>query len=89
VYRSGLEIDGRSFDVTYRPIAGGVEDFVYFHARPGREQLSYDVDLTRVAGLRLVEDVVELLDSSGAPRLRMRPDTPVPACRHRSREVRE
>jgi hypothetical protein len=72
VYRGALHQGGRAFDVIYRLIPGGVEDFVFFHKRPGVERVSYAVDVSEVAGLRLVENVLEFLDADGAPRLRMR-----------------
>ncbi len=48
-----------------------IEDFVALPERPANESLTYDVDVTGVAGVRFVDGVVELLDPSGAPRLRM------------------
>jgi hypothetical protein len=59
-------------DVFTRVTRGEVEDFVVFEARPAREELVYEVDVSRAAGLRLVSGVLELLDSGGAPRLRVR-----------------
>jgi MYXO-CTERM domain-containing protein len=60
-------------DVVHRPSAEGTEDFVVFESRPAREQLEYDVDVSRVAGLRLVENVLEFIDHDGTPVLRMSP----------------
>ncbi len=65
-----------------RPTSGGIEDFVRIQ-RPRRASagdndsgeravVSYEVRLDGVAGLRLVSNVLEFLDSLGAPRLRMR-----------------
>jgi hypothetical protein len=51
----------------------GVEDFVAFDARPADESIAYAVDVSRVAGLRLVGGQLELLDPGGAPRLRVAP----------------
>jgi hypothetical protein len=59
-------------DLEYRPVAGGVEDLVTFQTRPERERVVYDVVFDGVSGLRLVDDVLELLDGTGAPRLRVR-----------------
>lgn len=51
----------------------GTEDFVRFESRPDREEIVYDVDVSRVPGLRLVENTLELLDRDGVPRLRVAP----------------
>jgi hypothetical protein len=55
------------------PIEGGLEDLVHLPTRPEREELSYELDLTDVAGLRLLAGALELLDERGAPRLRAAP----------------
>lgn len=47
-----------------------VEDFVTLRTRPAEERLRYALDLPPGAGLRLVGDVLEVLDHAGAPRLR-------------------
>jgi len=60
-------------DVVQLSGADGIEDFVLFEARPAREQIRYQVDLEQVAGLRLVENSLELLDQDGSPRLRVAP----------------
>ncbi len=60
-------------DVIHRPSAEGTEDFVVFEERPAREELVYRVDMRKVAGLRLVESALEMLDEGGAPRLRVAP----------------
>jgi hypothetical protein len=60
-------------DVLQRVHAQGTEDYVVFEERPTREELVYDVDVSRVAGLRLVENTLEFLDAGGAPRLRVAP----------------
>jgi hypothetical protein len=49
----------------------GVEDFVSFSTKPAREEVRYSVDVARVAGLRLIENSLELLDAQGSPRLRV------------------
>lgn len=72
---------GRIGDVTVYGDSGivqrtgsfGVEDFVDFEARPSREEVDYTLDVSRVAGLRLLGGTLEVLDSSGTPRLRMDP----------------
>jgi hypothetical protein len=69
LYRGAL--DGA--DVLHRVHAEGTEDFVVFETPPSHEEISYDVDVSRVAGLRLVANRLELLDDAGAPRLRVSP----------------
>lgn len=49
----------------------GVEDFVFFDRAPAREELVYRLDVSHVAGLRLVRGSLELLDQRGAPRVRV------------------
>ncbi len=51
----------------------GAEDFVAFMRKPRDERLVYRVELTRGAGARFVGRTFELLDATGAPRLRMAP----------------
>ena len=60
-------------DVLHRVHAEGTEDYVVFEQRPAKEEVAYDVDVSRVAGLRLVSNTLELLDAAGAPRLRVAP----------------
>ncbi len=68
VYR-GSALGG--FDVAHRPTAVGTEDYVVVD-RPTARSIAYRVGLVRgIAGLRLVEGVLELVDGDGAPRLRM------------------
>lgn len=78
--RPGTDVGGiRAFggagphgsDVFMRRTAAGVEDFVAFDRPPSRAALRYSVDVSHVAGLRLVDDVLEFVDAGGAPRLRM------------------
>jgi len=58
----------------HRPIADGTEDYLAFDTRPAQSEVSYGIALrTGVAGLRLVANTLELLDKSGAPRLRVSP----------------
>jgi hypothetical protein len=52
----------------------GVEDYVAFDARPASPSIAYDVALgSKVAGLRLVGNQLEMLDAGGTPRLRVAP----------------
>jgi len=69
IYRGAL----RGADVAIVPRAEGFEDFVFFDTKPDDESLVYDLDVSRVAGLRRVGQALELLDPSGAPRLRALP----------------
>lgn len=58
-------------DVVHRVTPHGTEDYVTFEAPPKAPELHYTLDLgPTVAGLRLVGNVLELVDDSGAPRLR-------------------
>jgi hypothetical protein len=58
-------------DVIHRVTGEGTEDFVLFERRPEKESLAYDVDVSEVAGLRLVSNTLELLDREGTPALRV------------------
>ena len=58
-------------DVSVAPSLVGAEDFVSFAEKPPREELVYTADVSRAAGLRLVGNVLELVDAAGRPRLRM------------------
>lgn len=58
-------------DWIHRVHAEGSEDFVVFESRPASEEISYEVDVRRIAGLRLVSNVLEFLDEGGTPRLRV------------------
>jgi hypothetical protein len=69
IYRGALA----GADVLHRVHAEGTEDFVVFEARPEREELSYSVDVSKVAGLRLVSNTLEFLDPTGTPLLRIAP----------------
>lgn len=60
-------------DVIHRPRPNGTEDFVVYPQRPAAERLAYTLDVTGVAGLRLVARTLELLDAKGSPRLRVAP----------------
>lgn len=59
-------------DVMHATVTDGVEDLVFFDVAPEREELVYDVDVTRVAGLHaLASGGLELLDARGVPRIRV------------------
>jgi hypothetical protein len=58
-------------DVIHRVTTEGTEDFVLFETKPSRESLTYDLDVSQVAGLRLVGDSLEMLDAAGTPTLRI------------------
>jgi hypothetical protein len=60
-------------DVVHRVHAEGTEDFIAFETKPAVTALSYDVDLTNVAGLRLVSNTLEFVDAAGSPSLRVEP----------------
>jgi hypothetical protein len=60
-------------DVVHRVIAEGTEDYAVFTSKPAREELAYDIDVSNVAGLRLVSNTLEFLDGGGVPRLRVAP----------------
>ncbi|RYE85261.1 MAG: hypothetical protein EOO75_17155, partial [Myxococcales bacterium] len=64
---------GAGTELRLRPRLDGIEDVVAFAHAPDREQVNYDLDVSAVAGLRLVDRTVEFLDAGGAPRLRMEP----------------
>ena len=59
-------------DLIHRVGATGMEDFVSFDRQPPNAEMRYRVDVSAVAGLRLVRNVLELLDDDGTPRLRVR-----------------
>src|SRR5262249_27541957 len=50
--------------------AHGVEDYLQETTPRDEVSVAYDVSLDHVAGVRFVSGVLELLDESGAPRLR-------------------
>lgn len=59
--------DDHGGEMALRLLENGVEDFVVAHAG---EEVRYQIDVSRAAGLRLVGGTLELLDAGGAPRLR-------------------
>lgn len=59
-------------DWTHRPSPDGDEDRVFFPRRPDIAEVAYELELgATVAGLRLVDRVLEVLDATGTPRLRV------------------
>ncbi len=66
-------------DVLQRVRTAGTEDYVAFDTAPDRQELVYDVDVSRVAGLRLVANTLEFVDTNGTPRLRVAPPVVVDA----------
>ena len=69
--------------VVHRPHREGTEDFVVFPRRPPDELLSYEIELGEgVAGLRLTNNVLELLNASGDPRLRVKAPWAVDSAGH-------
>lgn len=63
-------------DLRFATRPDGVEDFVRYAHAPEAGHLAYGLELgAAVAGLRLVDDVLELLDARGTPRLRMNAPT--------------
>jgi hypothetical protein len=65
--------DASGGTLLHRELEDGAEDFVSFETRPATPEVAYDVALTGVHGVRLVEGTLELLDAGGAPRLRAAP----------------
>ena len=71
VYRQALRPDTA---LLRRALPNGTEDFVSFAQAPRDPSVTYQVTLdANVAGLRNVDNMVELLDSNGTPRLRVDP----------------
>jgi hypothetical protein len=66
VYRGA---SARGGDMFVRVNAGGLEDYVLVSSRPSVEEIVYRVDVSAAAGLRLLANDLELLDSAGTPRL--------------------
>jgi len=58
----------------HRPRIDGTEDYIVFQSAPPNPEVRYRINLVAgVAGLRLVSNVLELLDERGTPRLRVAP----------------
>jgi hypothetical protein len=59
-------------DVVLRPTPSGLEDYVVLHRAPPDGEVRYRLEPSaEVAGLRLVSNVLELVDGAGTPRLRV------------------
>ena len=72
--------DASGATVLHRAMPDGTEDFVAFERRPARAEVKYEMTLGHnVAGLRLVEQTLEMLDDTGTPRLRIAPPSIVGA----------
>jgi hypothetical protein len=68
-YRGAL---GEGTEVFHRVTSRGTEDWARFAARPTTPEMTYDLTLGEaVAGLRMIGASLEMLDASGAPRLRV------------------
>ncbi|HYO59751.1 Ig-like domain-containing protein [Archangium sp.] len=71
VYANALPAGG---DIVHCFTPEGTEDYLSFEQAPAAPHVHYGLRLGEgVAGLRLVSDTLEVLDASGAPRLRMSP----------------
>jgi hypothetical protein len=71
-------------DVLAKPSPDGVEDYVLFRRRPAEQKLRYTIILGEsIPSLRLVANSLELLDATGAPRLRMQSPWAVDEAGHR------
>lgn len=60
-------------DVMIRVHGGGIEDYVLFEREPVQKEVRYRLEVGGIAGLRLIEGALELLDEAGVPRLRVAP----------------
>ena len=70
-YRGAAAAGG---SLVHRVTESGMEDYVTFEMRPLVPEVVYQIALSpKVAGLRLVGNTLEMLDSSGNPRLRVAP----------------
>jgi len=59
-----------SSTLVHVPLSNGTEEYLVLSKRPTERSLSWDVELEGVAGVRVVDGTVELLDATGDPRLR-------------------
>jgi hypothetical protein len=59
--------------VVHRLTEAGTEDYVTFETRPADGELSYEVSMSGVEGLRLVGNSLEFVDAASTPRLRISP----------------
>ncbi len=76
VYR-GAHASGA--DLVHRATPEGTEDYLVFERAPAEPVITYSVDVSAVAGLRLAGNTLELLDAGGVPRLRVAPPYSVDA----------
>ena len=61
-------------DLFVRARTKGVEDYLVFEQAPAKTELRYHLALSStVAGLRLVENTLEIIDGNGTPTLQMAP----------------
>jgi hypothetical protein len=71
VHRDALGVGNHLLE---RPEETGFEDYVVFQKPPPSETVEYDLQLgDGVAGLRLIGNALEALDTSGTPRLHVQP----------------
>ncbi|WP_394845127.1 hypothetical protein LZC95_49750 [Pendulispora brunnea] len=71
IFRDAL---GTGSHVLHRVTETGYEDFVTFEHAPAQEKIEYELALGEgAAGLRLVGNVLEIIDASGTPRLHVSP----------------
>jgi RHS repeat-associated protein len=69
IYR-GAHLSGAA--LLHRALPEGTEDLLAFEGRPAAAQVEYEIELEDgVSGLRLVSNTLEMVDSAGAPRLRV------------------
>src|SRR5262249_4649794 len=59
--------------VLHRPIPEGTEDFITFDEAPKTPEVTYRIVLGGAERLRLFANTLEILDTKGAPRLRVSP----------------
>jgi hypothetical protein len=75
LYRAALE----GADLLQVPTHAGTEEFLHFASKPARNEARYEIELHGVAGLRLVEGVLELLSADGNPVIRTTAPTVIDA----------
>jgi hypothetical protein len=70
VYRGGLAAGG---DMIVRPSLNGHEDYFLFGAKPTDESVAYQLTMPAGAGLRLTNNILELIGSNGTPLMHLSP----------------
>ncbi|MCU1281165.1 MAG: Kelch-like protein 1, partial [bacterium] len=71
VYRGALNSGG---DLIHRPTRNGFEDYFVYDKKPAAPHVGYDVRLPPVvAGLRLTNNILELLNAKGTPLIHVSP----------------